>query len=331
MSSSYLAAELYGIGQLISHLKRFTVPAHQRDFSWTREQVGQFLKDVVDAMEAGDSDYFVGLLVLLTTGDEATNWEILDGQQRLATTSILFSAIRFWLSENGFADDADQIESDFLAVRRLGGSSTQRMTLNVTNKEVFNEFVVDRKSFQQIKQTRATYARNTSNHLLIDAVWYCFDEIRSIAEEGGDNVQQKADRLFRLASFLELHVRVVSLKLASPDDAYIVFESLNYRGNELSALDLVKNYIFGLTRGDDRAKVGDSWSELTEYIDAANADDFLRLYWTSRFGRVQKRLLFYNIRQKFSAASDAVDLAANLATGAVTYSALEDHSSECVV
>jgi len=328
MSSSYLAAELYGIGQLISHLKRFNVPAHQRNYSWTREQVAQFLMDIKDAMDGGASDYFVGLLVLLTTGDEVTNWEILDGQQRLATTSMLFSAIRFWLAENGFTEDAEQIESDYLAVRRLGGSSMQRMTLNVINRDLFNNFVVERRSLEEIKHHFAVFPKNTSNYLLMDAISYCFNAISEIAAEAGDNIQQNADRLFRLASFLELQVRVVSLKLASPDDAYIVFESLNYRGNELSALDLVKNHIFSLTRNNDRVQVENHWAELSDHIDASNADDFLRLFWTSQFGRVQKRQLFPKIRQEFDTASRVVDLAASLANGGTIYSALEDETSE---
>lgn len=80
MSSAYLAAELYGLGQLISHLKRFRVPAHQRDYSWGRNEVRQFLDDIVGAMDDESSDYFVGLIVLLTVDSDQATWEVLDGQ-----------------------------------------------------------------------------------------------------------------------------------------------------------------------------------------------------------------------------------------------------------
>lgn len=328
MSSTYLSAELYGIGQLISQLKRFRVPAHQRDYSWTKAEVSQFASDVLDAMDSGAGDYFVGLVVLLTDESENGLWEVLDGQQRLATTSILLASIRDWLSQNGFIDDAAQIDSDFLAVRRLGGAISSRMTLNDANQPAFSQFVVSQAGDDQIREARERFGKGSSNRLLVDAVVHCRKFVSETARSAGERLEQQADKLFRLASYIESGVRVVTLKLGNADDAYVVFESLNYRGHELSALDLVKNHIFSLTPRTSSAVVNDYWQMLTDYVDASNADDFLRLFWISQFGRVQRRHLFRSIRDKYKSPELAIRLAQELAFSGRMYAALEDAESD---
>jgi uncharacterized protein with ParB-like and HNH nuclease domain len=70
---------------------RFIVPSHQRDFAWNDDCVKQLFDDVVDALNKKSDSYFLGLLVFLYSGNAYT---ILDGQQRLATTVIIFAAIR---------------------------------------------------------------------------------------------------------------------------------------------------------------------------------------------------------------------------------------------
>ena len=85
MSATYLNAEPSGIGELIQLKKRFRVPEHQRDYSWTEEEVSTFVEDILSAIRRNMGDYFVGLIVLI--GPRGGAWEILDGQQRLATTS----------------------------------------------------------------------------------------------------------------------------------------------------------------------------------------------------------------------------------------------------
>jgi uncharacterized protein with ParB-like and HNH nuclease domain len=83
-----------GLGQFIKEV-RFNVPSHQRDYSWKEEYVKQFLDDIEGAMKSGEQIYFCGLMVFTKTGSPA--FQVLDGQQRLATTLMLFSSIRNWL------------------------------------------------------------------------------------------------------------------------------------------------------------------------------------------------------------------------------------------
>src|SRR6266478_1433659 len=81
-----------GLGSVLSR-NRLTVPLNQREYSWERKHVTDLLTDFTKAMSK--KSYFLGTLVLTTTTDEAL--EVIDGQQRLATTTILIAAIRDYL------------------------------------------------------------------------------------------------------------------------------------------------------------------------------------------------------------------------------------------
>ena len=97
MTTSFVDAHTQGVGEFIQHRRFFHVPDHQRDFAWTDEEVEQFLNDIIGAIQESEQDYFLGLVVVVKPVDHDGAWEILDGQQRLATTTMVYAAIREWL------------------------------------------------------------------------------------------------------------------------------------------------------------------------------------------------------------------------------------------
>src|SRR5215470_16016505 len=104
MSNGITEAPAAGIGKLLMD-NRFSVPNHQRDYSWTEEEVKQLFDDIEAALERESAVYFLGLMVFLN--DPGGPLIVLDGQQRLATAVIIFSAIRSWLIQvSDFQDDA---------------------------------------------------------------------------------------------------------------------------------------------------------------------------------------------------------------------------------
>src|SRR4051812_18239930 len=97
-----MEAHTQGIGELIEHRRLFRVPDHQRDYAWSAEDdVEQFLDDITRALLEGAPDYFLGLIVLVNPREDRV-CEILDGQQRLATATMMYAAIRDWLVSSGF-------------------------------------------------------------------------------------------------------------------------------------------------------------------------------------------------------------------------------------
>jgi uncharacterized protein with ParB-like and HNH nuclease domain len=116
------------------------VPTHQRDYSWT-DEVTVFLKDIEEAKKNARSIYFCGLMVF--TAASVPLLKVLDGQQRLATTLMIFNAIRNWLLKNpDFRDDAMKISTQLLTRDDIGSKPEPKLTLTPANNVAFQKFVI---------------------------------------------------------------------------------------------------------------------------------------------------------------------------------------------
>ena len=111
MPASQLEFKSMGIGQLLHH-GRLTVPPNQRSYAWQEEQALDLLQDVEEAISSNDSDYFLGTVVLVDDGN--ADPAIADGQQRLATTTLILARIRDRLLKMGRDARAASIDNDFL-------------------------------------------------------------------------------------------------------------------------------------------------------------------------------------------------------------------------
>ena len=215
MSTSFMEAHTQGIGEFIEHRQFFRVPDHQRDFAWGDEEVEQFIDDVIGALQGSDEDYFLGLVVVVEPGHDGV-WEILDGQQRLATTTMVYAAIREWLHSAGFEEDAIKLQNDFIGSRKLGEiENVPRLTLNITNRAAFREFVVDRHNDAFLASKHGLAPRYSSERQLIGAVRYCRRRVSELASESDQEPKVQANVLYALANYLRDRVKIVVMKVAS--------------------------------------------------------------------------------------------------------------------
>ena len=324
MSKQQMVSETRGIGQLLNERRYFLVPPHQRDYAWPLGAVEQFLDDVVGAMQDGGPDYFLGLLVLVDTENpEERRYEILDGQQRLATTTMVYAAIRQWLRDNGEDDEAGKLQKEFIGISEIGESEDEpRLILNVNNRDTFEEAVVNPCSEADLRVKQSQAGRHTSNRKHLDAALKCREFIQGLAEGQGSTKKHQAAILFRLAKYLRDQVQVNCLDVTAAEDAYTIFESLNDRGIELSVLDLLKNHLLRET-GAQQQKILNYWTQMLTRLGDRRSDDFLKTFWTSRFGRIQRGRLFRELKGKFATKQQSVVLAKDLASASETYANLE--------
>jgi uncharacterized protein with ParB-like and HNH nuclease domain len=123
-----IKADQLGIGDVL-RLHRLVVPPNQREYAWEAEHVHDLFQDFAAAIDGEKPSYFLGTIVL--TQGESGQPEVSDGQQRLATTSILLAAIRDYFLDNGKKDLANSIEQDFLfTFDREARTNVPRLTLN---------------------------------------------------------------------------------------------------------------------------------------------------------------------------------------------------------
>ncbi len=302
----------YGIGEIFLSYQ-VQVPPNQRDYAWKREQVTTLYSDF-DAAMSDEGPYFVGTIVTIDRGQDVL--EVVDGQQRLATTAILIAAIRDYLREQGDSEAVDSIDRDYLAKFNLAKRDRiDKMALNVVDKDLFHKIIdgtdvpksATRQSQKRLLDARAT-ARQHVRHVLSSLV----------------NPASHPDRLIEWIEFIRKRAQVVLLQVPTDADAYRMFETLNDRGLRVSQADLVKNHLFARAGNDRMVQVQHLWSGMTSTLEAATNDpdvtiDFIRHYLIMRHGHTREVEVFKKLQLTVRGATSVVDFATSLDALAAVY------------
>ena len=283
------------IGELLSSTSpSLVVPDWQRNFSWTRSEVEMFWLDVKAFSDEHpgnnitSQEYFLGAVVLVTRDAE---FLLLDGQQRLATATILLSVIRDHLYPFREAA-ANRVQQKYI-------SDYDDATRTAVNKLTLSRY--DRDFFRQEVQ-EATYSGGSApradleSHRLIRKAKQFFEEqIGNLHDElgGGEDAFQW---LLRMKKVLADHVSVVVVNSTNEENAATVFETLNDRGIGLSTPDLVRSFLLRRAPPSDVDEIMDCWRSVLEVADDAKVEDFLRHHWLSRVGDLKTRRLYKAIK-----------------------------------
>lgn len=323
MTGTISEAPATGIGKLLQE-NRFLVPNHQRDYSWTEDEVTQLFDDIDDAIDKDRPLYFLGLMVFLNSPNGLI---VLDGQQRLATVVIILSAIRNWLQQySSRADEAQKIQDRLIGASEYGETELHpRLTLNAANHDAFYNYVVSSVPLQDIYNARAALKRQDRNRRLLEAIEYAHGRIQKIATDAG-SPDKAAKYFFGLVRYLRDNVAVVRLVVTSEEVAFTIFETLNDRGRDLSPLDLVKNYLFSKAATGSPERVRDlegRWMQMMSTLANVKSDDFLKAFWTSRHGRIRNPELFSSLKKTYDTPPKARSLSIEMLEVAEQYAALE--------
>lgn len=310
-----------GMGRLLRE-GTLQVPRYQRPYAWETSQVTDLLTDLADAIAKRSPEYFLGTVVL--TNPETGVPEVIDGQQRLATTLILLCAIRNHLLAAGDRTRADDIERDYIALRDLRTQErVPRLTLGVTDHNFFDSTVLARPDVAAaIAPTRESQER------LREAAKKATTYIASVAETAGPHA---VTRLLDWVEFIADRARVIVLRVPDATNAYRVFETLNDRGLELSVADLVKNYLLSLanTRIEE---VHAQWLTMAATLEPLDEDDiligFMRHYWSSRHGLTRAKQLFDEIKRRVDSQAAAAALVTDLSASSIKYASLVEATPE---
>lgn len=236
------------VESVLSRNYRYTVPDYQRRYAWGEEQWRALWEDV-NAIGENDT-HFLGSIVVIERSEglnELSRLEIVDGQQRLATISILLSVIREKYSGNGEYDKhANTIENDYLWDYDLDEERYQNLSLSKFDNDSY----------------RAILQRNYSNiesKQLQEASKFFADKVESLSLSEVDVMRKK------ILSSLTL----VTIECDEEESAFRLFETLNDRGLELSAVDLMKNHLFSIAASSGSVnynKVQSDWERIIETI-----------------------------------------------------------------
>lgn len=285
--------------QDIFSLGYFKIPRFQRPYSWTIDEVENFWNDVV----LDDTDnYFIGSMVVYQS--QKPYFGIVDGQQRLTTITLMLAAIR----------------NAFVAIGQVNLAKGVHKYIEKANIDNENEFVLKTQSSFPYLQD---YIQSYHSHGLdcdigfeekkLEEAFKLICSKLSIQVPALKDEEAQQDSLFTdhdTSAVLELKklrdkvlsLKLVFIQLGNEDDAYLIFETLNARGKDLTTSDLVKNLILKKCKNDSRSidQSKEHWNSILRRFDDFHSssviDSFLLHYWLSEHNYTTEMKLFSHVK-----------------------------------
>ena len=307
--------------QLMGNGLRYEIPKFQRDYTWEIEQWDDLWHDINVLRKNEESDHYMGYLVLQSSDDK--NFQIIDGQQRLTTLSILDLAVLKCLKDlidNNIDADNNQKRSDALRNSYIGYIdpvtliANNKLRLNRNSDDYYRQYLV------LLKDLPLRNINSSERHMRECFNWF-YEKVKkdfSTGEALAAFIDNLADKLF-----------FTRISVSDDFNAFRVFETLNARGVQLSAADLLKNYLFSVV---DESKPHKSeieelellWGKVIGKLGNQKLEDYLRYYWNSENRTVRKANLFKEIRKSILNKTQAYALVRELNDVADAYMAFQD-------
>jgi len=208
----------------------YKVPLYQRPYDWDIDKVSVLWDDI----NKSDSGYFLGFVLFRPEDPEdphPVEFEVVDGQQRLATLLLLLRAAIETLEQIG-AEEAGEFQKEYIA-QRPAGVKESRLTLILSKR--------DKDKFESLLSGETfTSGKKLSS-------WKNLDEAMKFFKEKFDSLKEDKgkDGIVNLLNEKILKLSFLDVLLGTDSDVYQFFETLNDRGMDLSIADLVKNRVCG--------------------------------------------------------------------------------------
>ena len=238
------------LGKLFNNDYLFRMPVYQRPYSWTTEETGELLADLLGAMndESAGEPYFLGSIVLIARPNSSVH-EVIDGQQRLTTLTMLFCVLR------ELTDDEDKRVSLDRRVRETrdvfaGGQDRFGIEIRERDSDFFLDNVQRPDRVANFIAADGKY-KSDSRQLIFDSAKFLWDELRSLSEDERDTLSQ----------FVIGRCYLVVVTAYDRDSAHRIFSVLNARGLDLTPTDILKSDVIGEIPGNAQDRYTKLWED----------------------------------------------------------------------
>lgn len=262
--------------------RKYTIPNYQRNYSWTvDEEISVFWDDFLYYLEKGSgSNFFIGPMVYKGDSTNAKEFEVIDGQQRLITFSILLSVVVSLFNKYERGDLAEGLKQYLIYKDE---KNNEQLVINTIEPHPFFQTKIFHGQ-DNIKPTRP------SEKLIEDARMFFEQSIESKLVIFS-SIDEKIIFLEKIRNFI-FNIDTVVIISDDETDAFTVFETINTRGKDLSSLDLLKNYIFknypSKTGVDEPKK---TWKDLVDNL-YTERESFFNRFWASWIAKVTENKLY---------------------------------------
>lgn len=244
----------------------YTIPRYQREYTWGKWQWDTLFEDLIENAPC----YFLGSIICINQSIDTLkvqSLELVDGQQRVTTLSILMAAIYRSYSDLDIDLDEEEIVAKLNLKHKLAlkGKNVQaRLVPQVQNNNQQDYFWV-LKEANVFKESE--YPPHAGNRRILRAYRHFYNRINSY-------LSQSKDSLLALTELIEKvnTATLVKIEVASHSDAYTLFESLNNRGVPLTAIDLIKNKLLSKLESDDEGQIDKHFNNWMKVLSSLGDD-----------------------------------------------------------
>lgn len=235
---------IQALGQILYSPSQYVIPVFQRNYRWDRAQWQKLWSSITDLQSpAKTGNHFMGFLVFvpgLAQPGQHTRFHMVDGQQRLTTSSILLVALRNVARNVGQTELADEINDMYLVHGRKKGDEHFRLLPKAK----------DQKNYVAIVTGKGEPAGR-----MADALDYFEERFKEKAEADAESLRALFDLVCQRLEFM--------CATLEAENAYNIFKSLNSTGVPLGPSDLIRNFVFMHVKPDDQDEFdADRWAPL---------------------------------------------------------------------
>lgn len=264
--------------------KVYQVPPYQRTYEWEREQWEKLFEDVTK-LEENQAHFFGSIVVVwLEPVPRGVNYfQLVDGQQRIATLLIWLSVIRDMAKEKGNNELVKKLEEMFFVSGSEGDEP--KLQLGELDKDAF-EII--------LKGNYKEKEKEYQNHLIFKCYKYFKYKTEEILKEKSENVNLLEELVDKILN----KIHIVDIYPKNLFNAYRLFEILNDRGLELSAVDLIKNFVLMKVASDKNILKNtiEEWNEMYGKVKDHEPVKFLRRFILSEWkGNIPETQLYKKV------------------------------------
>ncbi|MEH2404171.1 DUF262 domain-containing protein [Nostoc sp.] len=229
----------------------FSIPAYQRPYAWTKDQASELLTDLLSFLGDGSeavtdaNPYFLGSIVLIKSED-APKADVVDGQQRLTTITILLSVLRSLFSEKNASrltkyiyQEGDEFEGTY---------DCYRLKLRERDEDFFRSYVQCENGLDKLCKLDTFQLSDSQKNIKANASYF-LEQLGQLSEQ----------RRSRFSHYLMTCCFLVVVSTPDLDSAYRIFSILNARGLDLSLSDFLKSEVIGSIPPSQQEKYTKIW------------------------------------------------------------------------
>lgn len=295
---------------LVTADRRFRAPEFQRHYVWRADgndsQIGRFWTDVEGLQdeglsEAGASDsLFMGAIVLQVIepggpGSTTPLFSIIDGQQRLTTLYLVFTALAEAFQDADEPDRAADIEHQYLLVQASSHKEEPRLRPTMSDTAQFYEII----SCLKNPAPRISSPGHGETDYYMTWAWKSIrGKIRELCADDEKPDQLSVEKLERLLKDIAGRIDLVAITLGTRHDPHEVYERLNTAGERLGYIDLVRNAIF-LTAGPHETTtdaIYQHWDQFEKTLGRKHENDYFFPYALIRNSQTTKGSLYRSLK-----------------------------------